>query len=241
MTQLSLCKGNPPVTRVVSPLAPRKHNLILLSMASDSPTLPSDTASLRVLIVEDDTLVGLGLKSTVTRLGHRVTALASTSQEASAAFAADPPDLVLLDLRLGSSLQGEAEGLQLAHDLSAVQRTPIIVITAYSDPELIRLASDAGVFAYLVKPVTPETLAAQIQIALTRAREAETLRSENASLTDALETRKLVEKAKGILMQRLGLPEPEAHRHLQLESQKRRIPLKELATKVIESNDLLTP
>lgn len=193
---------------------------------------------LRVLIVEDDTLVGLGLKSTLQRLGHQVTAHASSAAEATFSFSADPPDLVLLDIRLTSA--DDYDGLELAARLAAVRRVPMIVISAYSDSDLIRRATSAGVYGYLVKPVTPETLAAQIEVSVERSRDHDTLREQNTSLSLQLETRKLVEKAKGVLMKRLNLTEPDAHRRLQLESQKRRLPLADIAKKILESDDLLS-
>jgi response regulator NasT len=115
----------------------------------------------------------------------------------------------------------------------------MIVISAYSDPELIQRAGEAGVFGYLVKPVEQGQLAAQLAVAVRRFRESEQLRLEKEQLAANLETRKLVERAKGIFMRRLHLDEPEAHKRLQQESQKRRISLADLARKIIESEELL--
>jgi response regulator NasT len=115
----------------------------------------------------------------------------------------------------------------------------MIVISAYSDAELIRRAGEAGVFGYLIKPVEQGQLAAQLEVAVQRFREGERLRAEKDQLITSLETRKLVERAKGIFMRRLQLDEPEAHKRLQQESQKRRISLADLAKKIIESEELL--
>ncbi len=104
---------------------------------------------------------------------------------------------------------------------------------------LIERATAAGVFGYLIKPVSLESLQAQIQVAVTRFEEHERLRQEKDVLAQSLETRKLVEKAKGILMRRASLSEDEAHRRLQQESQKRRISLSDIARKIIESEELL--
>ena len=116
---------------------------------------------------------------------------------------------------------------------------PMIIISAYSDKDLIDRASAAGVFGYLIKPANAEALQAQIEVASRRFEEQEQLAAEKRELEQTLETRKLIERAKGIFMKRLGLDEPEAHRRLQQESQKRRINIAELAKRVIESEEML--
>lgn len=198
-----------------------------------SETTGSSTSK-RVLIVEDDTLVGLGLKSQLERLGHVVVGQAASAGEASELFKSARPDLVLMDIRLD-----HADGIQLAIELLKHRRCPMIIVSAYSDVELIKRATAAGVFGYLIKPVSAELLAAQIEVASQRFLEVETLEQEKQQLAQNLETRKLVERAKAILMKRLNLPEPDAHRRLQQESQKRRISMAEVAKKVIESEELL--
>jgi AmiR/NasT family two-component response regulator len=190
--------------------------------------------SLRVLIVEDETIVGMGLRSQLTKLGHTVVGQAATAAEARAAYAEKQPELVFMDIRLG-----EADGLELAKELLKERRTPMIVLSAYSDQELINRAGDAGVFGYLIKPASPEALAAQIEVAVQRFGDHERLRLEKEHLAQTLETRKLVERAKGLLMKRAGLDEAEAHRRLQTESQKRRVGLAELCKKIIESEEIL--
>jgi len=117
---------------------------------------------------------------------------------------------------------------------------PMIIVSAYSERELIERAASVGVYGYLVKPITVEALAAQIGVAQTRFAELTRLMEENQNLLQTLETRKLVERAKGILMRRLTLSESDAHRRLQQESQKRRISIAEIAKRVIESEELFT-
>src|SRR5690242_491155 len=120
---------------------------------------PQPPAPLRVLIVEDNTLVALGLNAALQRLDHHVTAHASTAPDALASSPADPPDLVLLDRPLAPA--AASDGLDPAAKLTSPRPgTPLLVISAYSDPDLVHRATAAGVFGYLVKPVTPETLAA---------------------------------------------------------------------------------
>jgi AmiR/NasT family two-component response regulator len=190
----------------------------------------TSAGSRRVLIVEDDTLVGLGIRAHLERLGHQVVGQAATEAQAVEMFRTQQPDLVIMDIRLS-----DADGIEVSKKLMAERRSPIVVVSAFSDAELIKRAADAGVFGYLIKPATLESLAAQIVVATQRFAEHTRLLEEKSELASALETRKLVERAKGILMKRLNLTEPDAHRKLQIESQKRRIGIAEIARKVIES------
>jgi response regulator NasT len=204
-------------------------------MTSDVLSNPTSVcADRKVLIVEDDTLVGIGLKAQVESIGCKVVGQASTADEALAMYRAHQPDIVLMDIKLDGT-----DGIELAKQFLAERHCAIVMVTAYSDPELISRAGSAGVFGYLIKPATRESIAAQIEIALNRQQEAEKLIHENQNLLQTLETRKLVDRAKGILMKRLNLDEPQAHRRLQQESQKRRINLAEIARKIIESEKLL--
>lgn len=187
-----------------------------------------------VLIVEDDTLVGMGLRSQLEKLGHQVVGQAANAAEAQALFRGAKPDVVLLDIRLDG-----ADGIELARTLLAERRCPMLIVTAFSDRELIERAGLAGVFGYLIKPVSAESLSAQLEIAIRRFEEHEQAIAQRDQATRALEDRKLIERAKGIFMRRLKLDEPEAHRRLQQESQKRRIALADLARKIIESEELL--
>lgn len=203
---------------------------MLMNEIMVSPTL----GKLRVLIVEDETLVGMGLQELLARLGHEVVGQAARAPEALAAFNEKQPDAVLMDIRLGND-----DGIEVARHCLQQRRVPMIIISAYVDPSLIERAAEAGVFGYLVKPVEQAQLAAQLEIAVKRFRESEQLRQEKDQLAQTLETRKLVERAKGIFMRRLHLDEAEAHKRLQQESQKRRVSLADLSRKIIESEELL--
>jgi len=189
---------------------------------------------LRVLIVEDDTLVGMGLKAQLEKMGHTVVGHAANADQAAALFRQHRPDLVLLDIRLEGT-----DGIELAGALLKERRCPMIIISAFSDKALIERATAAGVFGYLIKPVRDKTLEAQIEIAIGRFAEQEELRAEKEKLAQSLETRKLLDRAKGVLMKRAHLSEEEAHRRLQQESQNRRLGLADLAKRVIESDELL--
>jgi AmiR/NasT family two-component response regulator len=168
------------------------------------------TDRLRILIVEDETLVGMGLQDQLARLGHEVIGQAKSAADALEQFRRLQPDLVLVDVRLDGG-----DGIELARECLKIKRAPMIVISAFSDVELLRRAGEAGVFGYLIKPVEQGQLAAQLEVAVQRFREGEQLRLEKEQLATSLETRKLVERAKGIFMRRLDLDEPEAHKRLQ--------------------------
>ena len=189
----------------------------------------------KCLIVEDDTLVAMGLRASLEQLGHEVVGDASTASGAEELFEKRQPELVLMDIRLDG-----CDGIELAGRLLAKRACPVVIVSAFSDKDLIDRAAAAGVFGYLIKPVTRQTLAAQIEIAVNRFRDQMVLKAQNRALEHTLETRKLVEKAKGILMRRLNLTEPEAHRKLQQESQKRRQNLGDLARKLVESEELFS-
>jgi response regulator NasT len=196
--------------------------------------VPTGAAPLRVMVVEDDALVGMGLKDQLHRLGHLVVGHAASAEQATALFREQRPDLVLMDIRLN-----DTDGIVLAQQFLQERRVPIVIISAFGDSELIDRASSIGVFGYLVKPVSIENVKAQIEVAFSRFQAQEQLIQEKEKLTQSLETRKLGEKAKGILMGRLNLGEPAAHQRLQSESQKRRISMAEIAKRVIESEELL--
>jgi response regulator NasT len=188
----------------------------------------------QVLIVEDDTMVGMGIKAHLERLGHRVVGQAATAAEALRLFRQEHPNLLLVDIQLNGD-----DGITLVTQLLAERRVPAIIISAYSDRELIDRASTAGVFGYLIKPISAESLDAQITVAVQRFAEQEKLQQEKQALAQTLEERKIIERAKGIFMRRLNLDEPEAHKRLQQESQKRRVPMIELAKRIIESEEML--
>jgi response regulator NasT len=205
-----------------------------------SPPVPDAASPLtrngtrQVLIVEDNSFIALGLRGDLEQLGHRVVGMAADAEEARQLFRERVPDLVLMDIRLGKD-----DGIELTRQLYAERPVPVVVVSAFSDAELVARASEVGVFGYLVKPVAPDSLRVQIAVAVRRFEESQALARENAQLTQKLETRKLIEKAKGILMRRLNLDEETAHRRLQLESQKRRINIADTARRVIESEKVL--
>jgi AmiR/NasT family two-component response regulator len=166
-------------------------------------------------------------------MGHQVLSPAADAAQAESVFRSLNPDLVLTDIRLGND-----DGLELAQRLLKIRACPILVISAFSDRELIERAKAVGVFGYLVKPVSSPALAAQIEVAVARFREHMVLLAQKESLAANLENRKLIERAKGLLMKHQNLSEPEAHKALQQASQSRRISAVELAKRVIDSDGM---
>jgi two-component system, response regulator PdtaR len=189
---------------------------------------------MRVLIVEDDTFVGGLIQASLERLGHSVVGQPSDESHSIELFRKLTPELVIMDIRLN-----DTDGIELTRTLLSERAVPVVIVSAFSDNELIQRAAAAGVFGYLIKPVNDRSLAAAITIAVGRFSETSALQSQNTELAVALETRKLVDRAKGILIKRLKLAEPDAHRRLQSEAQKRRITMSDMAKKVIESEELL--
>ncbi|MFI5379202.1 MAG: ANTAR domain-containing response regulator [Tepidisphaerales bacterium] len=189
---------------------------------------------LRILIVEDESLVGMILRQQLDRMGHTVLGQASNAEEAVELYRRHNPDLVFMDIRLAGS-----DGLEVAKTLLDERPCPVIVISAYTDRELIDRAAAVGVFGYLVKPVDERELEAQIAVALRRFADQRAMTMEVVRLERDLETRKLLDRAKGILMKRAKLTEDDAHRRLLQESQKRRIPLAQLCKTIIESDQVM--
>jgi len=143
------------------------------------------------------------------------------------------PDLVFLDIKMPG-----LDGLAAAEQLIAAHRVPVIILTAYGDRALIDRAREAGVMGYLMKPLREADLEPAIQVALARYRDLQALAEEVTDLQDALEARKLVERAKAALMQRLGLSDEEAYRRIQAASRTARRPMKDVAREVLAGKNL---
>jgi two-component system, response regulator PdtaR len=133
------------------------------------------------------------------------------------------------------------DGLAAARQIAKDPGTPVIILTAHGHPNLVEQAVEDGVVHYLLKPVTSPSLHAAIQVAIARSRETRELRESVDSLEMTLRDRKIIERAKGILMTRRQMSEPEAFRYLQRESQNRRIPMAKLAEAIVQADELLEP
>lgn len=185
-------------------------------------------APLRILIADDESIRLMSLGSQLTALGHRVVAEATRGDEAVQLAAERKPDLAILDIKMPVM-----DGIEAAERITQARPIPIILLTAYSEAQLVERAARANISAYLMKPVAEDDLLPAITLALTRFKEFESLRREVADLREALEARKVVEKAKGILMRRLDLSEAEAFKRLQKQSQDTNRKLTEVAEAIV--------
>lgn len=188
----------------------------------------------RILIAEDNDLVSLTLEEQLKGLGYDVVGIARSGTEAITLAHRLVPDLIIMDIRMP-----EMEGTEAAAVIRDQRPVPIIMLTAYADKETIRKAEAAGALAYLVKPVNENELPPAIDIALARFKDLQALRAEVVELQDSLEARKLIERAKGILMQRLGLSERDAYERLRQRARDKRAKMKDIAQAIIEAEELL--
>src|SRR5690606_14078890 len=190
--------------------------------------------SLRVLIADDEALHNLALTSQLETLGHQVVATASNGREAVELARQTKPDLAFLDIRMPTMTGPEA-----AHEIANERAIPMIILSAYSDARTVDEAIRAPVFHYLVKPVDPDDLAPAIAVAKARFEEWLDARRQKEMLERRLEERKIIERAKGLLMDSRGLSEKEAYRFLQKTSQDKNTPMVELARKLLLAAPLL--
>ena len=187
---------------------------------------------MRVLVAEDETLIRLDLKGLLEAAGYEVCAEARDGEEAVELARETEPDVALLDVKMP-----RLDGIEAARRILDERPIPIVMVTAYGERELVARAVEAGVFGYLVKPFRETDLLPAIQTARARHAELETMRDEAESLAEALATRKVVERAKGILMEREGLSENDAFVRLRRASQSSGMPLRVVAEAVIATFD----
>jgi AmiR/NasT family two-component response regulator len=183
---------------------------------------------LRILIADDEPLIRLDLKNMLESLGYEVIAEAGDGVSAVEAARTLKPDVTILDIKMPGM-----DGIDAANILNSEKIAPVVLLTAYSDMDLINRAKEAGVFAYLVKPFRESDLRPAIEVAISRYKEFLALEEEVSELEDKLETRKLIERAKGILMDQYGLKEQEAFRRIQVQSMNTRKSMKEIAEAII--------
>lgn len=192
------------------------------------------SSSTRVLIAEDNSKTRLFLKSQLELLGFEVVAAVSNGMDAVKLVGELKPDLVIMDVKMP-----EMDGIDAAKIISSKGPVPIILITGLSSDEMAMKAIESGVFAYLVKPVTKKQLEPAIKLALARYEEFKSLKVEVTDLKDAIETRKLVERAKGILMKRCNISEEDAFKLLQSHSQKENKKMREIADNIVTASKLI--
>lgn len=190
--------------------------------------------AMTVLIAEDNARTRTFLKSQLELLGYNVIAAVSNGEAAVELAEKENPNLVIMDIKMP-----KMDGIEAARAITSRGPVPIILITGISSDEMAAKAIEAGVFAYLVKPVTKKQLVPAIRLALARYNEFSSLKTEVSDLKDAIETRKLVERAKGILMKRCNISEEDAFKLLQAHSQKENKKMREIADTIISANKLI--
>lgn len=192
---------------------------------------------MRVLVADDNPLIALGLAERLRSLGHEPIGPAADGAEAIELARQNQPDLYLFDIEMPGF-----DGLEAAERLAGEGlRRPVVVITGVDDPGLIERSIASGVSAYLTKPVDSRELQAALGLAAARHAEFEALEAEVGRAQQALEDRKLVERAKGLLMSALNLSEPDAFRRLQLTARERNLRLADVAARIVEQQSLLEP
>ena len=189
----------------------------------------------RVLVAEDEAIIRLDLVETLRELGYDVVAAVGDGAKAVELAAVLKPDLVILDVAMPV-----LDGLGAAEQIVSAGVAPVLMLTAFSQRELVKRATDAGAMAYLVKPFTPADLVPAIEIALSRHREMQALADEVADLSQRLATRIAVDRAKPVLMLQLGVSEPDAFRWIQKAAMDRRTSMKAVAEQVL-AEPPLTP
>lgn len=185
---------------------------------------------LRVLIADDEALIRLDVREMLTEAGHTVVAEAKNGDDAIKFVRELKPDFVIMDVKMPGS-----DGINASKVIVDEQLAPVLLLTAYSQNDIVSKANDAGVLAYLVKPVREEQLFPAMEIAYSRFKDIRALGLELESLKSSLATRKLLDRAKGILMDAHGFTEAEAYRKMQQYSMNQRITIKELAEAIISS------
>jgi len=182
----------------------------------------------RVVVAEDEAIIRLDIVETLGESGFDVVGQAGDGAEAVRLALELKPDLVLMDIKMPGT-----DGLQAAEVLSE-HKVPVVLLTAFSSPELIDRASAAGVYNYVVKPFNPSNLVPALRIALSLHERMRSAANEIDEMSEKLETRKLVDRAKGLLTEKMKLNEPEAFRWIQKASMDRRLSMKQVALTVIE-------
>jgi AmiR/NasT family two-component response regulator len=184
----------------------------------------------RVLVAEDEALIRLDLVEMLREEGYQVVGEAGDGEEAIKLATDLKPDLVILDVKMP-----KLDGIEAAAKITGDRIAPVVILTAFSQRDLVERAREAGTMAYLVKPFAKRDLVPAIELAVSRFAEMQALESEVAGLTDRLETRKVIDRAKGLLMTAQGLTEPDAFRWIQRTAMDRRSTMKDVAVAVVDS------
>jgi len=196
-----------------------------MSTSATNSSAPAGNSA-RILVAEDEAIIRLDLVEMLTEAGYTVVAEATNGVEAIELAKAHRPDLAILDVKMP-----ELDGISAAEQI--IDIAPVLMLTAFSQRELVDRARDAGAMAYVVKPFSISDLVPAIEIAISRHSQMKSLADEVADLHERLETRKVIDRAKGILMAALNLTEPAAFSWIQRAAMDRRISMKEVALAVI--------
>ena len=205
-----------------------------MTSTPDQPPVPpagvdSGRGARRVVIAEDEALIRMDLAEMLHEEGYDVVGQAADGEQAVTLAEELRPDLVILDVKMP-----RLDGIAAAERIVAARIAPVVILTAFSQRELVERARDAGAMAYLVKPFSRSDLVPAIEMAVSRFAESQMLEAEVADLTDRLETRKAVDRAKGVLQERLGLSEPDAFRWIQKTAMDLRLSMRQVADGVLE-------
>jgi len=201
-------------------------------MATPTGSEPDAAKPRRVLVAEDEALIRMDLAEMLREEGYEIVGEAGDGQEAVDLAESLKPDLVIMDVKMP-----RRDGIDAASEIASKRIAPIVILTAFSQRELVERARDAGAMAYLVKPFNINDLIPAIEVAVSRFAEITALEKEVATLADRLETRKLVERAKGLLQTKQGMTEPEAFKWIQRAAMDRRTTMKRVAEVVLETLD----
>ncbi len=190
-------------------------------------------SQIRVVIADDESIIRMDLKTLLEEMGHSVAGEAADGQKALDLARTLKPDVVIMDIKMPVM-----DGLDAAKIISEEKIAPVVLLTAYSQKDLIERAKDAGVFGYLVKPFQESDLVPAIEIAIARYLEAQELEESLGDLEGKLETRKTVDRAKGILMDKHKMGEADAFRRIQQQSMNQRRSMKEIAEAIIIADEV---
>ncbi len=197
-------------------------------MSEQTESSPTSQPARRVVVAEDETLIRLDIIEILRGEGYDVVGEADNGEKAVQLAEELKPDLVLMDVKMPVM-----DGISAAEKIVKARIAPVVLLTAFSQKELVERARDAGAMAYVVKPFTPADLIPALEIALSRHEEIKALESEVTDLQEQFATRKLVESAKSLLTTKMGLTEPEAFRWIQKTSMDRRLSMREVAETII--------
>ena len=194
-----------------------------------APRAPENQPVRRIVVAEDEAVIRLDIVEMLREVGYDVVGEAADGESAIRLAEELRPDIVVMDIKMPV-----LDGITAAERIAKARIAPVVLLTAFSQKELVERARDAGAMAYVVKPFTAGDLIPSLEIALSRHAEITSLESEIADLSDRFETRKLVERAKSLLMTNMGLNEPDAFRWIQKTSMDRRLTMREVAETILD-------